>query len=138
MIIVGNRDIRKLSVLPSSQNGSNYDYHDKIYQHLPLPLNQKAKALQPSTQALPTKGNSTKNVKKKEHNADKKEVLQAHAIQVQTLQDELESLRAQLANLKGKSSQRANHAQPIQCTQFWSYTIICYFFLPFLLHNTRS
>jgi hypothetical protein len=29
-----------------------------------------------------TKGNSSKNVKKKEHNANKKEVLQAHAIQV--------------------------------------------------------
>ncbi len=42
----------------------------------------KAKALQPSTHALPTKGNSNKNAKKKEHNADKREVLQAHAIQV--------------------------------------------------------
>ncbi len=74
----------------------------------------KAKAPQPSTQALPTKGNSNKNAKKKKHNADKREVLQAHAIQVQTLQNELESLRAQLANLKGKSSQPASHAQPIQ------------------------
>jgi hypothetical protein len=74
----------------------------------------KAKAPQPSTQALPTKGNSNKNAKKKEHNANKREVLQAHAIQVQTLQNELESLRAQLANLKGKSSQPASHAQPIQ------------------------
>ncbi len=64
----------------------------------------KAKAPQPSTQALSTKGNSNKNAKKKEHNADKREVLQAHAIQVQTLQNELESLRVQLANLKGKSS----------------------------------
>jgi hypothetical protein len=63
---------------------------------------------------LPTKGNSNKNVKKKEHNADKREVLQAHAIQVQTLQNELESLRVQLANLKGKSSQPASHAQPVQ------------------------
>jgi hypothetical protein len=41
-------------------------------------------------------------------------VLQAHAIEVQTLQNELESLRAQLANLKGKSSQLANHAQSVQ------------------------
>jgi len=41
-------------------------------------------------------------------------VLQAHAIQVQTLQNELESLRAQLANLKGKSSQPASHAQLVQ------------------------
>ncbi|CAM6062338.1 unnamed protein product [Sphagnum tenellum] len=74
----------------------------------------KAKAPQPSTQALPTKGNSNKNAKKKEQNADKREVFQAHAIQVQTLQNELESLRAQLANLKGKSSQPTNHAQPVQ------------------------
>ncbi len=42
----------------------------------------KAKASQSSTQALLTKGNSNKNAKKKEQNADKKEVLQAHAIQV--------------------------------------------------------
>jgi hypothetical protein len=54
------------------------------------------------------------NFKKKEHNANKSEVLQAHAIQVQTLQNELESLRPQLANLKGKFSQPANHAQPLQ------------------------
>jgi uncharacterized protein involved in exopolysaccharide biosynthesis len=51
---------------------------------------------------------------KKEHNVDKREVLQAHAIQVRTLQNELESLKAQLANLKGKSSQLASHAQPVQ------------------------
>jgi hypothetical protein len=68
---------------------------------------------------LPTKGNSNKNAKKKEHNADKREVLQAHAIQVQTLQNELESLRAQLVNLKGKSSQLANHAQPVQGSGSW-------------------
>ncbi len=41
-------------------------------------------------------------------------MFQAHAIQVQTLQNELESLRAQQANLKGKSSQLASHAQPVQ------------------------
>jgi hypothetical protein len=73
----------------------------------------KAKALQPSTQAFPTKGNSSKNAKKREHNANKREVLQAHAIQVQILQNELESLTTQLANLNGKSSQPAFHAQPI-------------------------
>jgi len=41
-------------------------------------------------------------------------VFQAHAIQVQTLKNELKSLKAQLANLKGKSSQLASHAQPVQ------------------------
>jgi hypothetical protein len=52
----------------------------------------KAKAPQPSTQAFPTKGNFNKNVKKKEHNANKREVFQAHVARVQTLQNELESL----------------------------------------------
>jgi hypothetical protein len=42
----------------------------------------KAKAFQPSTQAFPTNDNSSKNVKKKEHNVDKREVLQALAIQI--------------------------------------------------------
>jgi len=46
-------------------------------------------------------------------------VLQAHAIQIQTLQNEFESLRAQLANLKGKSSQLTSHAQLIQGSRSW-------------------
>jgi hypothetical protein len=41
-------------------------------------------------------------------------VLQAHVAQVQTLQNELKSLRAQLVNLKGKFSQPASHAQLVQ------------------------
>jgi hypothetical protein len=41
VIIVGKRYIKKLFVLPSSQNGINFDYHYKICQHLPLPLNKK-------------------------------------------------------------------------------------------------
>jgi hypothetical protein len=73
-------------------------------------LQSKGKAPQPSTQAFPTKGNSNKNAKKKERNVDKREMFQAHAFQVQILQNELESLRAQLANLKGKSSQPISHA----------------------------
>ncbi len=68
---------------------------------------------------MPTKGNSNKNVKKKKHNADKKEVFQAHAIQAQTLQNEFESLKAQLANLKSKSSQLVDHAQPVQGSRSW-------------------
>ncbi len=41
-------------------------------------------------------------------------MLQAHVTQVQTLQNELESLKSQLVNLKGKSSQLVSHAQPVQ------------------------
>jgi hypothetical protein len=75
-------------------------------QNLPaLALQPKAKAPQPSTQVFPTKGNFSKNAKKKKHNADKKEMIQAHVAQVQSLQNELKSLKAQLANLKGKLSQ---------------------------------
>jgi hypothetical protein len=59
------------------------------------------------------------NVKKEEHNADKREVLQTHAAQIQTLQNELESWRAQLANLKGKSSQPTNQAQHVQNSGSW-------------------
>ncbi len=70
----------------------------------------KVNALQPSTQTFPTKGNFSKNAKKKEHNVDKREVLQVHV----ALQNELESLRAQLANIKRKSSQLANHAQLVK------------------------
>jgi hypothetical protein len=39
-------------------------------------------------------------------------VFQAHAAQIQILQNELESLKAQLVNLKGKFSQPASHVQP--------------------------
>ncbi len=45
VIIMGKRDIRKLCVLPSSRNGSNSDYYNKIWQHLSLPLNQKPRHL---------------------------------------------------------------------------------------------
>ncbi len=45
VIIVGKKDIKKLFELPSSQNGSNFDSHGKICQHLPLPFKQKLKHL---------------------------------------------------------------------------------------------
>jgi len=55
VIIVGKRDIRKLSVLPSSPNGSNSDYHSKICQHLPLSLNQKPRHLNLPLRLCPPK-----------------------------------------------------------------------------------
>jgi len=45
VIIVGKRDIKKLFVLLSSWNKSNFDYHDKICQYLSLPFNQKPRHL---------------------------------------------------------------------------------------------
>jgi hypothetical protein len=68
---------------------------------------------------FPHKGNSNKNVKKKEHNVDQKKVFQAHAAQIQTLQNELKSSRAQLVNIKGKSSQPASHTQLVQGSRSW-------------------
>jgi hypothetical protein len=55
MIIVGKRDINKLFVLPCSRNGSNSNYHGKIYQHLQLPLNQKPKHLNLALKLSPTR-----------------------------------------------------------------------------------
>jgi hypothetical protein len=52
VIIVG-KNINKLFVLPSSRNGSNFGYHDKIYQDLPLPLNQKPRHLSPTLKLSP-------------------------------------------------------------------------------------
>jgi hypothetical protein len=46
-------------------------------------------------------------------------VLQAHAIQIQTLQNEFESLMAQFVNLKSESSQLTSHAQPVQGSGSW-------------------
>jgi len=45
VIIVGKRDIMKLFILRSFHNGSNSNNHDKIGQHLLLPLNQKPRHL---------------------------------------------------------------------------------------------
>jgi hypothetical protein len=112
VIIVGKRDIRKLFVLPSSRDGNNSDYHEKISHHLLLPLNQKSRHLNLPLMLSPPRAIPVKMLKK-EHNVHKKEVLQAHATKVQTLQNEFESLRALLANLKGKSSQPVSHAQHV-------------------------
>jgi hypothetical protein len=45
-------------------------------------LQPKTKAPQPSIHVFPTKGNFSKNAKKKEHNVDKREVLQAYDVEV--------------------------------------------------------
>ena len=138
-------------------------------QNLPQPAAApppKGKAAQPSSQGFPSKSGFSKGSKKKEYQAAKKEVLQAQATKVNSLQSEVEELRAQLATLKGKSSQPAAHAQPVQgsgsgegpprsflwpatrchgwrvCSRggapIWSYGRICYIFLPFLLCSARG
>jgi hypothetical protein len=53
VMIVKNRDMKKLFVLPSSRNGSNSDYHNKICWHLMLPLNQKPRHLNLPPRVIP-------------------------------------------------------------------------------------
>jgi hypothetical protein len=53
VIIVGKRDIRNLSVLPSSQSESNSNYNGKVCQHLLLSLNQKPRHLNLPLRHLP-------------------------------------------------------------------------------------
>jgi hypothetical protein len=65
VIIVGKRDIRNLYVLPSSQSGSNSDYNGKIYQHLPLSLNQKPRHLNLPLRLCPPRVILTRMLRKK-------------------------------------------------------------------------
>jgi hypothetical protein len=62
VIIVGKRDIMKLYVLPSSRNGNNFDYHGIIWQHLPMPLNQKPRHLNLQLKFSPPRVIPNKNV----------------------------------------------------------------------------
>ncbi len=102
MIIVGKKDIRKLFVLLSSWNGNNFNYHGKICKHFSMPLNQKPKHFSLPLRLSPPRVILVRMLRRKNIMSTKREVFQAHVAQVQTLQNELESLRAQFANIKGK------------------------------------
>ncbi len=65
MIIVGKRDIMNLSVLPSSQSGSNSDYNGKICQYLPLSLNQKPRNLSLPLKLYPPRVIPTKMLRRR-------------------------------------------------------------------------
>jgi hypothetical protein len=65
VIIVGKRDIRNLSILPSSQSGSNFDYNGKIYQHLLLSLNQKPRHLSLPLRLCPPRVIATKMLRRR-------------------------------------------------------------------------
>jgi hypothetical protein len=65
VIIVGKRDINKLFVLSSSRNGSNFDYHSKICQHLPPPFNQKLRHLNLPLKISPPKVIPVRMLKKR-------------------------------------------------------------------------
>jgi hypothetical protein len=65
VIIVEKRDIMNLFVLPSSQNGSNSDYNDKICQHLLLSLNQKPRHLSLPLRLCPPRVIPTRMLRRK-------------------------------------------------------------------------
>ncbi len=92
MIIMWKTDIMKLFVFAKFLKRKQLRLPQQNLPASSFAPQPKAKVPQPSTQAFSHKGNSSKNVKKKEHNANKREVLQARATQIQILQNELESL----------------------------------------------
>ncbi len=65
VIIVGKRDIRKLSIVPSFRNESNFDYHGKICQHLPLSFNQKPRHFSLPLRLCPPRVIPTKMLRRK-------------------------------------------------------------------------
>ncbi len=111
VIIVGKKDIRKLFVLPSSWNGSNSDYHNKIYQHLPLPLNQKPRHLSLPLILSPPRVNPVRMLRKRSTMLTRGRCFKPMPFKFKLYENELESLRAQFANIKSKSSQPVSHAQ---------------------------
>jgi hypothetical protein len=114
VIIVGKRDIRNLSVLPCSQRESNSDYNGKICKHLPLSLNQKPRHLSLPLMLCPPRVIPPRMLRRRSTMLTRGRCFKPMQFKFRLLQNELESLRAQLANLKGKSSRPASHAQPIQ------------------------
>jgi hypothetical protein len=65
VIIVGKKDIRNLSALPSFQSGSNSDYNGKVCQHLPLSLNQKPRRLRLPLRLCPPKVIPTRMIRRR-------------------------------------------------------------------------
>jgi hypothetical protein len=114
VIIVGKKDIKKMFVLPSSWNGNNSNYHGKICQHLPLLVNQKPKHLSLPFKLSPTKGKSSKNVKKRSIMLTRERYVKPMPLKFKLCKNGLESLRAQIVILKGKSSQPVSHTQHVQ------------------------
>ncbi len=106
MIIVGKRDIRKLSVLPSSQSESNSDYNGKICQHLPLSLNQKPRHLSLPLRLCPPRVIPTRMLRKRS-----KMLIKGRCFKPMQFKFRLYKMNS---NLKGKSSQPVSHAQPVQ------------------------
>jgi len=65
VMIVRKRDIRNLSIFPSSQSGSNSDYSGKICQHLPLSLKPKPRHLRLPLKLCPPRVIPTRMLRRK-------------------------------------------------------------------------
>jgi hypothetical protein len=105
----------------------------------PAAAPSKGHHVQPSisSSASTHKGSSNKKGKWKEQQGAKKEALQAQVTQVQLLQSEVEKLRAQLANLTGKSSQPAGHVQSVPGPCAPPYSVHGWSFRPKRLQTAR-
>jgi hypothetical protein len=113
VIIVGKKDIKKLSVLPSSHNINNFNYHNKICHDLLLPLNQKPRHLSFQLKLSPPTIILIRMLKRRSTMLTRRRCFKPMPLKFKLYKNELESLRAQLPNLKGKSSHPTNHAQPV-------------------------
>jgi hypothetical protein len=118
VIIVGKRDIRKLFISQSSSNGSNFDYQAKICQHLSLPLSQKSRHLNLPLKLSPPRVIRIRMIRRSTM-LTKGRCFKPMPLKCKFCKNELKSLKAQLANLKVKSSELANHAQPVQGSRSW-------------------
>jgi hypothetical protein len=103
-IIVGKRDIKKLFVLPSFWNRSNSNYYGKIYQHLPLPLNQKPRHLNLPFRRFPPRVILIRVLRRRSTMLIRGRCFKPMPLKFKLYKNEFESLKANLANLKGKSS----------------------------------
>jgi hypothetical protein len=65
VIILGKRDIRNLSVLPSSHSRNNSDYNGKICRHLLLSLDQKPRQLNLPLRLCPPRVIPTRMLRRK-------------------------------------------------------------------------
>jgi hypothetical protein len=95
VIIIRKKDIKKLFVLPSSRNKNNYNYHDKIYQHLPKPLNQKPRHLSLPLKLSPPRVTPVIMLKKNTM-LIKESYFKPILLKFKLYKNELKSLKAQL------------------------------------------
>jgi hypothetical protein len=116
---MGKMDIRKLFIWPNSRNKSNSNYHGKICQHLPLPLNQKPRHLNLPLRLSPPRVIPIKMLKRKSTMLTRGRCFKPMPLKFKLCKMNSNHWGPNFTNLKGKSSQSASHAQPVQGSGSW-------------------